>query len=121
MYSQVQIHVEDANDNAPNFERAWYEGRVPENCGGCAVSLPVRVKATDPDAGANAEFSIFLKGDGSERFTLSKSGIIAVKGRLDREIKDVYSMMLIATDKGTIKSFNLFINCQHLFLLLHSS
>ena len=49
----LDVYVRDANDNNPSFESVAYETRIYEN-------LPVgtsvlRVRATDPDSGANGE------------------------------------------------------------------
>jgi hypothetical protein len=56
----------------------------------------------DPDDGPNAEFTVELKGEGSDRFRVDpKSGKIFVGNiHLDREEKHVYSLKLVARDSG---------------------
>lgn len=95
--------VEDENDNAPTFSKSWYEGRVRENCRlDCEVMLDQRIRATDPDKGAHSEFAVALQGDGKEFFTLTPSGKVMLKTPVDRETKDVYALMIVATDRGML-------------------
>jgi len=61
----VYINVIDENDNAPEFQKARYEGSVLENChAGTPVDLNAPVRTIDRDAGPNSVFSLALKGDG---------------------------------------------------------
>ncbi|XP_073992691.1 cadherin 89D isoform X2 [Rhodnius prolixus] len=104
-YYQVHVVVEDENDNAPTFSKSWYEGRVRENCRlDCEVMLDQRIRATDPDKGAHSEFAVALQGDGKEFFTLTPSGKVMLKTPVDRETKDVYALMIVATDRGNLTS-----------------
>ncbi|NXF78099.1 PCDC2 protein, partial [Sclerurus mexicanus] len=49
----VQLFVLDENDNAPTFSRSEYRARLREDAPpGTAVC---RLRATDPDLGANGE------------------------------------------------------------------
>lgn len=50
---EVHVIVLDVNDNRPTFEHSHYEAVVPENVP--TGSIILRVRATDPDAGANAD------------------------------------------------------------------
>jgi hypothetical protein len=100
---QVNVIVEDENDNAPVFEHSSYEGHVEENSpGGTEVMLNHLIHATDADVGHHAQFTFTLHGDGSELFTVDQaSGRVFVKGLLlDREEKALYSLRVVARDKG---------------------
>jgi hypothetical protein len=95
--------VEDENDNAPVFEHSSYEGHVEENSpGGTEVTLNHLIRATDADAGHHSQFTFTLHGEGSELFTVDQSsGRVFVKGLLlDREEKALYSLRIVARDKG---------------------
>ncbi|XP_063243263.1 LOW QUALITY PROTEIN: cadherin-89D [Bacillus rossius redtenbacheri] len=104
---QVDVAVEDENDNPPVFERPAYEGRVRENSpAGTEVSLDSPVRARDADAAPNAQFSFTLHGDGSELFALDQAGgrVLLKAALLDRETKAMYSLMVVARDKGNLNS-----------------
>ncbi|KAF6213522.1 hypothetical protein GE061_011242 [Apolygus lucorum] len=104
-YYQAHVHVDDENDNPPMFEKSLYEGHVREDCRGeCEVKLDHRIRAVDPDKGVNSEFTVTLQGDGSELFAISPQGKILVKAPIDREVKDIYPLVLVARDKGNLSS-----------------
>ncbi|XP_014239374.1 cadherin-89D [Cimex lectularius] len=104
-YYQVHVTVEDENDNAPMFDRNWYEGHIREDCRvECEVRLDHIIRVTDPDKGPNSEFIVSLQGDGSEIFQLTRNGKIVLKAPLDRETKETYSLTLVAKDKGNLSS-----------------
>ncbi|XP_074645849.1 cadherin EGF LAG seven-pass G-type receptor 2-like [Tubulanus polymorphus] len=74
----IQIRVEDANDNAPQFESHTIQFKVLENSPiGTVVGV---VHAVDPDEGENAVIRYFIVGqDSPPAFSLDKSGDDAVK------------------------------------------
>ncbi|KAM6969753.1 protocadherin-1 [Aplochiton taeniatus] len=98
----LRVVVADANDNAPKFEKSVYEAKVSENSPvGHSV---LQVKANDSDMGSNGEIEYtfhqalepvprLLRIDRS-------TGVIYVKGSLDREEIDSLSFYVIAKDKG---------------------
>jgi len=75
---QVHVIVLDVNDNRPSFEHAHYEAIVPENVP--TGSIVLRVRATDPDEGANADIRYRLDDNtvsaatNSTSFDLSRVG-----------------------------------------------
>lgn len=102
---QVTVYVDDENDNAPKFERDIYEGKVKENCvSGTEIDLNYPIYASDADIGLNAQFTITIFGEGSEKFRLDRNtGKIyfsSADSPLDREQKTVYNLRLVAKDKG---------------------
>jgi hypothetical protein len=83
------------------FERNWYEGHVREDCTTrCEVQMNFPIHVTDPDKGLNSEFAISLQGDGSELFSIMSNGKVVLREKVDRETKDLYSMMVVAKDRG---------------------
>lgn len=99
----LQVNVLDENDHAPVFERSSYEASLRE-------SVPVghtvlTVRATDQDAGTNAEVDYsLLNPDGSNSaFGIdSKTGIVTTKSSLDREATSFYSLLVRASDSGPV-------------------
>ncbi|XP_074530786.1 protocadherin alpha-8-like [Halichoeres trimaculatus] len=100
----VTVIVLDINDNRPMFSQEVYQIEIQEN-----VSLGTsifRLNATDPDEGSNGlvEYSLVktLKKKVYELFELNKlTGEIRVKGPVDFEENDVYSLDIEASDKAT--------------------
>lgn len=63
---QIRILVDDENDNAPEFQKAHYDGTVSENSDvGTPVALNAPVRTVDRDLGTNSIFSLALKGEGT--------------------------------------------------------
>ncbi|XP_074530037.1 protocadherin alpha-8-like isoform X22 [Halichoeres trimaculatus] len=100
----VTIIVLDSNDNRPMFSQEVYQIEIQEN-----VSLGTsifRLNATDPDEGSNGlvEYSLVktLKTRVYDIFELNKlTGEIRIKGAVDFEKNDAYSLDIEASDKGT--------------------
>lgn len=97
----LQVNVLDENDHEPLFEQSNYEASLRE-------SVPVgytvlTVRATDQDIGANAQvdYSI-LSGDSSAFGIDAKTGIITTKTWLDREKTSFYSLLVQASDAGSV-------------------
>uniref|UniRef100_A0A4W3JTC4 Cadherin domain-containing protein n=1 Tax=Callorhinchus milii TaxID=7868 RepID=A0A4W3JTC4_CALMI len=101
--TDISITVLDNNDNAPIFQHEVYRSSIPENTPD--DTSVAQVKATDLDAGPNAElqysFSSHSSDRGRELFQLdSKTGEIKVRGVLDFEEANIYELYVQATDKG---------------------
>ncbi|XP_063390522.1 cadherin-89D isoform X2 [Cydia fagiglandana] len=104
---QVTIHVTDENDNPPIFDSLLYEGFITENAKkGTEVKMTDTIKASDADAGLNAQFMYTLFGDGHELFDVDENtGVVSFVGsKLDREEKSVYLLKIVARDKGSLSS-----------------
>ncbi|XP_062869856.1 protocadherin-1 isoform X1 [Trichomycterus rosablanca] len=98
----LRIVVTDANDNAPKFEKSSYEAEVSENSPvGHSV---LQVKANDSDLGPNGEieYTIHQASDPVPKLLQidRSTGIIYVKGPLDREEINSLKFHVIARDKG---------------------
>lgn len=104
---RVLIRVLDENDNAPTFPAKEMHVEFPENAPRDAkrTLLPAR----DPDLGAyNTQRYEILTGNDGDVFRLSshmeRDGVLyvdlQVKGALDRETRDRYSLIIEAQDGG---------------------
>lgn len=95
----VSIQIGDENDHAPVFDQAFYEAEVEENSPpGMTVA---QVKATDNDAGANAQITYTLYGQLSHYFEVDPmSGIITTHTELDHETYSELSITVGAKDNG---------------------
>ncbi|XP_066903672.1 cadherin-89D isoform X2 [Halyomorpha halys] len=102
-WSVVRIKIEDINNNAPIFEKTWYDFDVPE---GSYKSFGIgKVTATDADFGQNGNvtYSILQKKENFSVFPFKvgpQNGEITVTGELDRETIDLYSFKVLAQDNG---------------------
>ncbi|XP_048189851.1 protocadherin Fat 2 [Perognathus longimembris pacificus] len=95
----VEVFVLDINDNSPQCSQLVYTGKVPEDVSpGHSI---LKVSATDADADANAQITYSLHGPGASEFKLdAHTGVLTTLTALDREQKDVYSLVAKATDGG---------------------
>ncbi|KAM4653660.1 protocadherin Fat 2 [Amazona ochrocephala] len=97
--TEVEIFVLDINDNSPECGQIFYTGRVSED------ALPglfiLKISATDPDVGSNAQIAYSLHGPGAEEFRLGPhTGELTTSAPLDREQKPMYHLVAKATDGG---------------------
>ena len=101
----VQVTILDRNDDAPTFKLSGYTARVPENA--AAEFNVITVKADDRDTGLSGQvgYSLDTSGSGSsiqQDFKLfASNGTIFSKKSFDREGRDAYSLIVVATDKGS--------------------
>ncbi|XP_036247852.1 protocadherin alpha-2-like isoform X1 [Molothrus ater] len=101
---ELVISVEDANDNAPQFNQSVYKVQLPESAG--VGTLVARVNATDPDLGSNGEVTFSVSNTFPEKgmniFLLNaRTGEINLGGTVDYEEVPVYEIQIEARDKGT--------------------
>ncbi|KAG1683802.1 Cadherin-23 [Nymphon striatum] len=95
----LTIRLLDVNDNAPTFREDHYRGAVRENAKQ-GVNI-LTVTASDADKDNNVEYKIDSRGQISELVQINhKTGEIAVKNRIDREIFSWLNFTVIATDFG---------------------
>ncbi|KAK5644385.1 hypothetical protein RI129_005685 [Pyrocoelia pectoralis] len=108
--TMLQINVLDANDHSPSFEMSEYEASIKE--GVSVGSTVLTLKATDQDAGKNAEVEYSIQSingggmstdeENNRAFKIdSKSGVISTRTLLDRETTEVYTIVVQATDLAT--------------------
>ncbi|XP_037388733.1 protocadherin Fat 1a isoform X4 [Pygocentrus nattereri] len=103
--ADVEIMVEDANDNAPQFTSNPYSITVFENT---EMHTPVaRLQATDLDTGSNAAllFSLLDSADGV--FSVDEvSGVLFLDSALDRELRSSYTLRARVSDRGSPRSLS---------------
>ncbi|XP_017571735.1 protocadherin-1 isoform X2 [Pygocentrus nattereri] len=98
----LRITITDTNDNVPKFERSHYEGELAENT---PVGQSVlQVKANDDDLGANGQvtYSLHQPPPIVQRLLHidHNTGIIQVKGAVDREEVSLLKFSVQARDNG---------------------
>lgn len=100
-YCTVVIHLQDENDNPPRFTQRQYEASVWE--GNNKGTFVMQVKAYDIDQGPNSRILYHIvDGNHDNAFVIEPafSGIVKTNIVLDREIRDMYRLKVIATDEG---------------------
>ena len=98
-YFTMIINVQDENDNSPSFDSEKYSAGVPENTGIGSVIL--KMKVSDPDSGANGNFSLAIKGSAQNVFTFNSERSLVLNSKLDYEIQSHYQFSVVAKDYGT--------------------
>ncbi|KAM4826977.1 protocadherin Fat 2 [Thomomys bottae] len=95
----VEIFVLDINDNSPQCSQLVYTGKVQEDVSpGHSI---LKVSATDLDTDTNAQITYTLHGPGASEFKLDPhTGVLTSLNALDREQKDMYNLVVKATDGG---------------------
>ncbi|XP_076142728.1 protocadherin-1-like [Alosa pseudoharengus] len=98
----LRVTVTDVNDNPPRFERSHYEAELLENSPtGHSV---LQVKANDSDTGPNGEVTYSLHQASAMVQRLLNidrtTGIIYVKGLVDREEVGALKFYVVAKDQG---------------------
>ncbi|XP_077297943.1 cadherin 87A [Arctopsyche grandis] len=109
----IDINVDSVNQHSPEWVTpAKNESNffIPENAAQADIVL-MTVKATDQDLGENGRVTYYLKVGNknvheTKEFTLDEiSGELRTKVFLDREQKDEYQLVLVATDQGSPSRF----------------
>ena len=71
-----------------------------------AISLitPIATfEAMDDDAGTNSQVTYSLEGNPNYRFSIDEvNGNLFLNGTLDFEVQEMFSLLIVATDKGTL-------------------
>nr|KAF6322672.1 protocadherin related 15 [Pipistrellus kuhlii] len=91
----VNIVVSDVNDNDPVFDPY-----LPRNLTVVeeeANAFVGQVRATDPDAGINGQVYYSL-GNLNHLFRITANGSIYTTVKLNREVRDYYELLVVATD-----------------------
>ncbi|XP_046393425.1 cadherin-87A-like [Ischnura elegans] len=98
--TNVRIAVRDVNNNAPVFDKESYVADVQEDAPiGTTVD---QAFATDEDSGINANLGYRIQKGSFDDFSIDeKTGILTVSNKLDYDRRNVYTIEVIAADKGT--------------------
>ncbi|KAI6653368.1 hypothetical protein LOD99_3588 [Oopsacas minuta] len=96
----ILVTVDDSNDFPPVFALNPSK-TIPENTNISTVLLTYT--ATDDDIGTNGDIVYTINtGDTANRFSLGQvDGILTVAGELDFETINMYTLIILAVDKGT--------------------
>ncbi|KAL1023572.1 hypothetical protein UPYG_G00042580 [Umbra pygmaea] len=101
-YCEAAVHltVEDANDNAPQFNSDPYSITVFENTE--VGTFVARLLATDLDTGLNGDILYSLADSAEGHFSVDeRTGVVTLEKPLDREAQAVYELKARATDRGS--------------------
>ena len=99
---EIEFTILDINDEDPIFNQSFYEASWDEEITTIDTNL-ITVSAYDNDIGINSEISYsIMPGRDSSHFSInSTTGEIFLRDNFDREIQDLFSITIIATDAGT--------------------
>lgn len=100
-YCEIRILLQDENDNSPRFTQQQYTSSVWE--GNNKGTFVMQVAALDADQGSNSRVLYHIvDGNHDNAFIIEPafSGIVKTNIVLDREIRDMYRLKVIATDEG---------------------
>ncbi|XP_072580991.1 protocadherin-23 [Vulpes vulpes] len=95
---RVELRVLDENDNPPVFERREYRAAVREDAPPGAEVC--RVRATDRDLGPNGLVRYSLRARQAPFAVEELSGVVRVRGPLDREAQAWHQLLVEARDGG---------------------
>ena len=94
----LTVLITDTNDNSPVFSQMVYETvSLSENS--TVGHSVMTVQATDDDSGSNAAITYTL-AYGQGRFFINGNGTISLIAPLDREITELYEVVILAEDEG---------------------
>ena len=98
--TSITITITDENDNAPKFSPAIYPLSIPEDFYVNETRITeLSVLAMDDDGDTGLTYAIVSGSDGVFDIA-NQTGDILVVGPLDREEREVYSLIVTATDSG---------------------
>ena len=104
--AKVVVHVTDANDNAPVFDKATHSVEIPELTE-IGTTLTT-VTARDPDT-SGVRYSI-IGGRNANLFAINENtGAITLKGFLDFETAESHRLVVQATDGVSTDTINVII------------
>ncbi|KAK7899000.1 hypothetical protein WMY93_019853 [Mugilogobius chulae] len=101
---RVHVEITDLNDNSPSFPNPLQELEISETAA-LRMRIPLE-RAVDPDAGPNGLQTYSLSTnthfalDVTEARGGAKQAELVIIKELDREVKDVFELTLVAWDKG---------------------
>ncbi|XP_069025536.1 protocadherin-12 isoform X1 [Embiotoca jacksoni] len=99
----VRVHIQDSNDNSPTFEDCSPTVALTEDT--ALGTTIIKLKATDPDQGANGEveysFSKHTRPEVRRLFDVDQqTGAVSLKAPLDYEAQSSHEVIVQASDRG---------------------
>ncbi|XP_015749275.1 PREDICTED: protocadherin Fat 4-like, partial [Acropora digitifera] len=96
--AMVTVELVNVNDNAPKFEKRFYNFSIDEDS---PIDFVVgTVKATDADLGVFGEIKYELYGSGISNFKVDSNGTITTTKDLDYESVKEFEFYIVANDGG---------------------
>ncbi|XP_015521680.1 protocadherin-like wing polarity protein stan isoform X1 [Neodiprion lecontei] len=101
--ASLVVHVQDDNDNYPQFSERTYTALIPEDLDYTTSPVVAHIRATDSDAGVNAAVRYSIMGGNTQNtFSIdSLSGDVILIKPLDYETMKNYRVVIRAQDGGT--------------------
>ncbi|KAF8791564.1 Fat-like cadherin-related tumor suppressor [Argiope bruennichi] len=97
--SLIDIHLEDINDNVPQFTQPIFTVAVAEDVP--VGSLISKIHAVDKDLGGSRKISYSFLNNHLGQFEIDpKTGIVRLRRSLDRETESEYNLTVQAADHG---------------------
>ena len=104
-YTTLTVNLTDKNDNAPQLYPANVSVLLEENntTGSFVPRTIVNLTASDKDSGDNARVVFEIgSGNNNDVFAIDQNtGTVTQVKAVDRETKDAYHLVVLATDRGT--------------------
>ena len=96
---ELHVKVIDVNNNTPKFVHSTYEMSLKEST---EINFQIRkFEAVDADAGDNGNVVYNItRGNPDKTFGIFPNGMLYVAKELDREMKDLYKISVVAQDRG---------------------
>jgi hypothetical protein len=93
----VRIHVQDVNDNPHQFTQLHYNAAVNE--GALPGTIIFQLMTADADKVAKTRVDYYIRdGDSKAQFGIKSNGEVYVSRPLDRELKSIYKLKVVASD-----------------------
>ncbi|KAL4641433.1 cadherin EGF LAG seven-pass G-type receptor 3-like [Arapaima gigas] len=106
--AQLNITILDINDNNPQFSTLPDTAYIAE--GDYSPTSPAEVchiSVYDLDYGDNGRVTLSIATlEPNVSFVIQENGTLLAVGPLDRETKDIYELVIVATDHGTPENMN---------------
>lgn len=95
----IDVSILDLNDNIPMFEKSLYNFSVMESV--TVNTEVINLVANDRDINENADldYTIF-DGNKDNAFVIDGNGIVRIRTIIDREKTDLYTLVVVASDRG---------------------
>ena len=98
----LSVTVQDTNDNAPTFEKEFYQIEVDESLPKDSQILPLNARDLDKGKNGRLTYAIIESDSAAQNYVglLPSSGIIFLKAQLDRERIQSLSLTVRGQDHG---------------------
>ena len=99
LVKKMEERLADMNDNNPVWEPEQFLASLKEDA--AIGTIVTKVHATDSDLGENRKLSYSFVESSEKHFLMdSRTGIVSLAKKLDRETKESYNLTVRAIDAG---------------------